>query len=164
MQRRLHGGSSLDTSITGSRSPGQTWPISRTLPLTPSFIKGPGSGYGEREGSRGLAGKEGHWPGLRRHTHTCICTNTHARGEAQGCRYTKSTVTSPCTTHAQTRQIKLAHPCGLTPTAKVAVVRGLESVEARGQSSPPLSHTTALTATGVVATRHAITRLKICSL
>lgn len=40
---------------------------------------------------------------------------------------------------------------------------GVGAVEARGQSSS-LSHTAVLTATGVVASRHAITRLRICSL
>lgn len=39
----LYSRPSLDTSITGNQSPEQTWPISHTPPLTPSFIKGLGS-------------------------------------------------------------------------------------------------------------------------
>lgn len=71
VQQRLHSGCLLDTSITGSQSPGRTWPISRTLLLTPSFIKGLGLW---RRGERGedQIGREDrrYWPGLRRRRHT----------------------------------------------------------------------------------------------
>lgn len=92
-------------------------------------------------------------PGRFEDTVAQMQTHTNSRGEAQGYKYTQSTERSAVSPHP-------------TPGSHLQQRGQRWTLYYRGQRAklPPLSHTSALTATGVVASRHAITRLGICSL
>lgn len=150
LQQRLYGGPSLD-------SPRQTWPISHTLLLTPSFIKGPGSGRGER-GERvqrtalGRESKSKPQPGSR--THTCIRTDTHKKVKLKVAdKLNKQTCTHSSYYIHNSLWVYVCCKGG-----------GVGAVEVRGHRGPLYPNTAALTATGVVGSRHTITWLRICSL